>query len=77
MCMAWGRNHTYDAKNSNSTRSIEGAQTSFSLPENATSKQKNVSYPVLCLVLLKRVSIFDSTFRVGCLDPANRDHSKN
>ena len=44
ICMAQGRNHTYDA-NSNSTRSIKGAQTSFSLPENATSKQKKCKLP--------------------------------
>jgi len=50
--------------------SLHQRSANLSLPENATSKQKNASYPVLCLVLFKRVSIFDSTFRVGCLDPA-------
>ena len=29
---------------------------------------------VLLYFLNKRVSIFDCIFRVGCLDPANRDH---
>jgi len=38
--------------------SLHQRSANLSLPEKVTSEPKNVSYP-LCLVLLKRVSIFD------------------